>query len=104
MNKHNHEFLGSGKIAERNEDPHNHRFVGVTGPAIIMTDRNHYHRFSTDTDFYENHFHMLAGQTGPAVEVGGGRHVHFVEGRTTLSDGHVHEALFATLIENPIGD
>ncbi|MDF2572871.1 MAG: YmaF family, partial [Sporomusa sp.] len=33
-----------------------------------------------------------------------GKHVHFVSGTTTEVDEHVHTFVFATLIENPIGD
>ena len=100
---HTHEFLGSTKIAEREEDPHNHRFAGVTGEAIRVGN-SHIHKLKTNTDFYENHFHVVRDETGPAIPVGNGRHVHFVEGMTTINDGHRHEFIFATLIENPIGE
>lgn len=102
--RHTHEFLGSTKIAEREEDPHNHRFAGITGQAIPFGENNHFHRLETNTDFYENHFHIIEDKTGPAIPVGGGRHIHFVEGQTTINDGHRHEFIFATLIENPIED
>jgi len=101
---HVHEFLGSVKIAEPQEDPHNHRFAGVTGEAIRIPGEGHFHKLETNTDFYEEHFHIVCDKTGPAIPVGDGRHVHFVEGETTVNDGHRHEFLFATLIENPIGD
>lgn len=101
--KHTHEFLSSTKIAEREEDPHNHRFTGITGQAISLGD-NHFHKLETNTDFYENHFHVVDNKTGPAIPVDNGRHIHFVEGLTTINDGHRHEFIFATLIENPIGD
>lgn len=101
--KHVHEFLGSVRIAEIEEDPHNHRFAGVTGEAIY-NGKQHYHKVCTKTDFYEEHFHEIADRTGPAIDVGEGRHVHFVEGCTTVNDGHKHEFIFATLIDNPIGD
>lgn len=101
--KHVHEFLGSTKIAEREEDPHNHHFAGVTGEAILYGD-SHIHRLETNTDFYENHHHMIENKTGPAIMIDDIRHVHFVMGRTTINDGHNHEFIFATLIENPIGD
>jgi len=104
MQAHVHEFLGSTKIAEREEDPHNHRFAGVTGEAIPISGGSHIHKLETNTDFYENHFHIVRDKTGPAIPVGDGRHVHFVEGETTVNDGHRHEFIFATLIENPIGD
>jgi len=101
---HVHEFEGSVKIAEAGEDPHNHRFAGVTGEAIQMSDRNHFHKLSVNTDFYEEHFHMIIDKTGPAIDVGNGKHVHLVKGRTTVNDGHRHEFIFTTLIEDPIGD
>jgi hypothetical protein len=100
---HVHEYLGSTRIAEEREDPHNHRFAGVTSEAIPRGN-SHVHRLLGNSDFYENHHHEVGATTGPAIPVGEGRHVHFVCGRTTLDDGHVHEFIFATLIEDPIGD
>ncbi len=102
--RHTHEYLGSVKIAEIQEDPHNHRFAGVTGQAINSRHGNHYHLLEGNTDFYEDHFHIVSDRTGPAIDVGDGRHVHFVCGHTTISDRHRHKFQFATLIENPIGD
>jgi hypothetical protein len=100
---HVHEYLGSTRIAEEREDPHNHRFAGVTSEAIPRGN-SHVHRLLGNSDFYENHHHEVGATTGPAIPVGDGRHVHFVCGRTTLDDGHVHEFIFATLIEDPIGN
>lgn len=102
--KHTHEYEGSVKIAERQEDPHNHRFAGVTGQAIPLSNGNHFHKLEDNTDFYEDHFHMVEAKTGPAIPVGNGRHVHFVQSQTTVSEGHRHELQFATLIDNPIGE
>lgn len=106
VQKHTHEYLGSVKIAEPVDDPHNHRFAGVTGEAIFVDacDKQHYHLLDGRTDFYEEHFHIVADRTGFAIPVGNGRHIHFVEGTTTNNDGHFHEFQFATLIDNPIGD
>ena len=104
MQTHTHEYEGSVKIAEKQEDPHNHRFAGVTGQAIPLPNGNHLHKLEGNTDFYENHFHMVIDKTGPAIPVGNGRHVHFASGQTTVVDGHSHEFQFATLIDNPIGD
>ena len=100
---HVHEFLGSTKLAELQEDPHNHRFAGVSG-EVIPVGNSHIHEIFTRTDFYEDHFHKILVRTGPAICVGDGKHVHFVAGQTTEAEGHVHEFVFATLIENPIGD
>lgn len=100
--RHTHEFLGSTKLAELQDDPHNHRFAGVTGQAIKY-GRSHVHKIRTNTDFFD-HFHEVIVTTGPAIPVGDGRHVHFVMGRTTLNDGHRHKFIFATLIEKPIVD
>lgn len=100
---HTHEFIGSTKIAEKKEDPHNHRFAGVTGEAI-GNPACHTHKLKTNTDFYEEHFHMICDETGPPIPTCDGRHVHFVKGKTTEQDNHRHEFIFATLIENPIGD
>ncbi len=100
---HVHEFLGSTRLAELEEEPHNHRFAGVSGQAIPTGNRQHYHIIETNTDFFD-HFHRIRVRTGPAIPVGEGRHVHFVMGVTTRNDGHVHEFIFATLIEAPIFD
>ncbi|KAJ53606.1 hypothetical protein BD780_001278 [Clostridium tetanomorphum] len=99
---HVHEYLGSTRIAEIGEDPHNHRFAGVTSQAIPYGN-SHIHRLLGNSDFYEDHLHEVGATTGPAIPVGKGRHVHFVSGTTTLNDNHVHQFIFATLIENPIG-
>jgi len=102
--QHVHEFEGSTRIAEIKEDPHNHRFAGVSGQAIRIKGGNHVHLIETRTDFYENHFHKIIKVfTDPAVWVND-RHVHFVSDTTTENDGHTHDFIFATLIENPIGE
>lgn len=100
---HVHEFLGSTRIAEE-EDPHNHRFAGVTSEVIPISGGNHKHGFFVNTDFYEEHHHEISGVTGLAIPVGENRHIHFAEVVTTVDDGHFHEAIFATLIEDPIGE
>jgi hypothetical protein len=99
---HVHEFLGSTRLAELNEDPHNHRFAGVSDEAIPM-GCSHVHNIFTNTDFFEDHFHEICIQSGPAICVSDEKHVHFVWGITTEEDEHVHKFVFATLIENPIG-
>jgi hypothetical protein len=100
VQKHTHEFLGSTKLAEIEDDPHNHRGAGVTGEAIKY-GKTHFHKIETNTDFFD-HFHMIIVSTGPAIPVGNGKHVHFVMGETTEVDGHVHELAFATLIDSPL--
>ncbi|HBE86306.1 MAG TPA: hypothetical protein DDW53_14275 [Lachnoclostridium sp.] len=99
---HVHEVLGSVQIAEREEDPHNHRFATVSGEAI-PAGMNHFHEVKFRTDFYENHFHEFRGKTSLAIPVGD-RHVHFLESVTEVSDGHFHDFRVATLIEDPIGE
>ncbi len=102
--RHVHEFTGSVTIArEKCEKPHNHRFACVSGQAI-PTCNGHVHKLEARTDFYDDHYHLICDTTGPAIYVGCGRHVHLVKGCTSKEDGHVHKYLFATLIENPIGD
>lgn len=101
--RHVHEVVGSSKIAEIKEDPHNHRFATVSGEEIPM-GRGHVHEIKFRTDFYENHFHEFIGRTSGAIPVGNGRHVHFLKSITTMDDGHKHEFRVATLIENPIGN
>ncbi|WP_312504247.1 YmaF family protein [Lacrimispora sp.] len=100
---HVHEVQGSVEIAEREEDPHNHRFATVSGEAI-PAGKNHFHEVKFRTDFYENHFHEFRGKTSLAIPVGGDRHVHFLESVTEVSDGHVHDFRVATLINDPIGE
>ena len=101
---HTHEFLGSTRFAEECEDRHNHRFAGVSGPAIYLPDNSHVHEYAANTDFYEDHYHEVEGRTGPGIPVGEGRHVHFAEDVTTFVDGHMHSLIFATLIEDPVGE
>lgn len=103
---HVHEVVGSVRLAELNEDPHNHRFAGITD-EVIEVPGGHIHRFHAKTDFYENHFHPICVKTGLQVIVGECddiRHVHFIDEETEVVDEHFHEFIVATLIENPIGD
>lgn len=100
VQKHVHEFLGSVRLAELEEDPHNHRFAGVSGEAKGK-GKSHVHKLKTRTDFVD-HYHEIEVTTGPAIDVGGGKHVHFVESITTEVDGHVHTFAVATLIESPL--
>lgn len=110
---HNHEFLGSTKLAEEDKkekyrdkekkEEHNHRFAGVTSQVIPHGD-SHVHAILVSTDFYEDHHHEIGVITGPAIEVDDKRHVHFVEGKTTVDDEHYHKFIFGTLIEDPISE
>jgi len=100
---HVHEILGSVEIAERKEDPHNHRFATVSGEVIPIGRGDHVHNVRFRTDFYEEHFHEFCGRTEGAIPVGD-RHVHFLDDETTFNDGHRHDFRFATLIDDPIGD
>ena len=105
VQRHVHEVLGSVRIAEENEDAHNHRFAGMTGEAILIENgRSHTHKLKTITDFYEDHFHDIEVCVSRAIPVSQNRHVHFVYAKTKVSDGHCHKFMVATLIENPIGD
>ncbi len=97
---HVHEFLGSTKLAEEEEERHNHRFAGVTTEEVPM-NCSHVHGFSGNTDFFDHH-HEIPGLTDIAVDVGDHKHVHFARGVTTEDDGHVHAFQFATLIESPL--
>ncbi len=85
------------------EEGHNHRFAVVSGEAIPVGCKDHYHEVKFRTDFYEDHFHVFVGKTGGAIRVGD-RHVHFLESQTSFNDGHRHDFRVATLIEDPIGD
>lgn len=103
IEQHVHEIVGSTVIAERCEDPHNHRFATVSGEAIPFRG-SHVHNVTFRTDSYDGHFHEFSGQSSVAIPVGGGRHVHFANARTTAADGHVHEFRVASLIDDPIED
>lgn len=106
MQSHVHEVLGSVRLAELNEDPHNHRFSGVT-EEVINVPGGHVHKFIAKTDFYEEHFHPICITTSLQIPVGdceNERHVHFIDAKTGVEDGHFHWFIASTLIENPIGD
>ena len=99
-------MFGNVRLAELEDDPHNHHFSGVTDEVIEVCG-GHIHKFVTKTDFYENHYHPICVKTGLQVRVGCGndtRHVHFIDSQTEVADGHFHEFIDATIIENPIGE
>ena len=100
---HDHEFLGSVKLAEQGDDRHNHRFASVTTQVILIPGGGHKHAFMVNTDFLD-HLHEIAGETGPAIDVGLGnkKHVHSAKGMTTCDDGHSHNFQFTTLIDSPL--
>jgi YmaF family len=98
---HVHEFEGSTKIAEEQEEPHNHRFAGVSS-QVIPFGKSHVHVVFTNTDFFDDHHHEVAAVSGPPIEVDDAKHVHFVKSITTLDDGHFHQFQFATLIQSPL--
>lgn len=109
--KHVHEFAGSTKLADYEEDVHNHRVAGITGEAVYIPG-GHAHKIWTRTDFFD-HFHYIQELTGPAIYLnqrdGDGQadlseqpHVHFITGLTTINDGHSHEYQFATLMDAPL--
>jgi hypothetical protein len=98
-----HEVQGSVKIAEPEEDPHNHRFATVSGIAIPNGNCDHIHEVAFRTDFYEEHNHEFHGKTGGAIKVGD-RHVHFLKSVTTENDRHRHEFRLSTFINDLIGD
>ena len=102
--RHDHEIQGSVMIAEREEDPHNHRFATVSGQAIPCGNNDHVHEVEFRTDFYENHFHTFCGRSGGMIPVGGGRHVHFAAAQTSVNDGHCHNFRVAALINDPISE
>ena len=102
--QHVHEVLGSVEIAEKQCDPHNHRFATVSEEAIESDNGNHVHKIKFRTDFYEDHFHEFEGLSGEAIPVGDNRHVHFIQAHTRVSDGHRHNFKAAFLINDPIGD
>ena len=101
--EHVHEVQGSVEIAEREEDPHNHRFATVSGEAIECGRQDHFHEVRFRTDFYDNHFHEFCGKTSGAIKVGD-RHVHFLKSVTTVDDGHQHEFRLSTFMDNLIGE
>lgn len=99
--QHVHEIVGSTFIAERCEDPHNHRFATVSDKAVPYRG-SHVHDIKFRTDSYDGHWHEFCGTSSPAIWVGDGRHIHFAKAVTTDADKHVHEFRVASLIDNPI--
>lgn len=101
-NNHVHEYESSTKLAELEDDPHNHRVAGVTS-HIIPTGRNtHVHAILDNTDYFD-HNHEIGVITGPNIPIpNSDKHVHLVSGTTTLEDGHVHEFEFTTLVDRPL--
>ena len=98
--RHVHEIVGSVFIAEREKDPHAHRFAGVSGEAILLPNGNHVHKIRLRTDFFDEHFHEICGVSSGAIKVGD-RHVHFAKAATTCNDGHRHLFRVASLIDDP---
>lgn len=107
-NGHVHEFLGSTMLAAPPRQRgllHNHRFAGVSGPAIPVRNSD-VHLIKTKTDFFLNHFHRIRVLSGTAIpvydqnneEIG---HVHGFSGFTTVDAMHDHEFVGVTLIEDP---
>lgn len=99
--QHVHEIVGSTMIAERYQDPHNHRFATVSEEAIPYMG-SHIHAIKFRTDSYEGHYHEFCGVSSIAIPVGDGRHVHFAKAATTCADGHTHKFRVASLIDDPI--
>lgn len=109
---HVHEFEGSTKLAEFEEDVHNHRTAGITGEAVKFAG-GHVHKIWTRTDFFD-HFHYIQQFTGPAIyvdkdvkdvnddEICEEPHIHFIKGLTTVNDGHAHEYQLTTAIDSPL--
>jgi hypothetical protein len=98
---HVHEIEGSTFIAEQEDEPHNHRFAGVTSEVIPYGD-SHVHEILIPTDFFTDHHHEVGVRTGPAIIVGSHKHIHFVYGKTTVEDEHFHKYVFVTQIQDPL--
>ena len=101
--QHVHEVIGSTFIAERCNDPHNHRIAAVSGKAIPFMD-SHVHNITFRTESYDGHYHEFCGTSSPTIPVGDGRHVHFAKAYTSYADGHAHEFRLASLINDPISE
>lgn len=108
---HVHEFLGSTMLAAppgQKNLLHNHRFAGVSGPAIPVKG-SHVHEIKARADFFVSHIHFLREISGLAIpvfdekgkEIG---HVHGFSGTTTVDARHDHEFKGATLIEDPLSE
>lgn len=108
---HVHEFLGSTMLAappNNKQLVHNHRFAGVSGPAIPYKD-SHVHVIKTRTDFFINHFHKIKEISGVAIPVYDQNkqkigHVHGFSGTTSVDFVHDHEFKGVTLIEDPLSE
>ncbi|MBZ9635467.1 YmaF family protein [Clostridium sp. FP1] len=81
---HDHEFEGSTRSAELEDDPHNHRFVGVSIPAIPIPC-GHAHKVKGRTDFFD-YFHEFKATSCLQIPVGNGKHVHFVKAKASVND------------------
>ncbi|MBW9145940.1 YmaF family protein [Clostridium sp. CM028] len=97
---HVHEFEGSTTIAELEETPPNHRFAGVSSPAISVSG-GHIHKVKSRTDCFD-HLHYFEATSGLQIPVGNGKHVHLVKITTSVNDFHSHKLIFVTLIDSPI--
>lgn len=99
---HNHEVLGSVRVADSCCDAHNHRFATVTSDAI-RAGQSHVHNVRFTTDTYGGHTHEYSGRTSIAYPVGCG-HVHFLEAVTSEEDGHRHTFQVITHMEESTDD
>lgn len=100
---HVHEYAESVKLAEPNDDRHNHRVAGVTGQAMpINNGTDHVHMIKDNTDFFD-HFHVICVTTGPMIMIPGTtKHVHLISGNTSTFDEHCHPFLFTTNVQAPL--
>lgn len=106
---HVHEFLGSTMLAAPIDFPelvHNHRFAGVTGPALL-TNESHFHVISGNSDFFTSHFHNVDLVTGPPIQLFNAEgipigHIHVIASTTSINLDHAHNFIGTTLIQNPI--
>lgn len=100
LQNHVHEVQGYVKMGE---ESHHHHYAFVTGRAIPVNGKEHFHEVYLRTDLGDGHYHEYMGRTLGAVEIGD-RHIHYIEDHTTENAGHRHNFLLVTYIDNPTKD
>lgn len=101
---HNHEFSCSTSTDFQGNEPHSHRFSGISSAPVPIAKNCHIHCIETITDYFDGHHHKICEKTGPAIQVSENRHTHFLQGMTNREDCHFHDFTFTVQIENPAGE
>jgi hypothetical protein len=49
------------------DDGHEHYYSAQTGPSIMLPDGSHYHQYSANVDYANNHTHGISGSTSTGL-------------------------------------